>query len=277
MSIWLNLLRENIKVDDFLNYTNREMQAITIAKSIKNGQIAIVGTGLPLIGASLAKRIFAPDCYLIVESGMMDCAPLEVPRSVGDNRLMGHCSVQWPNFRYVGFQANEWLHGSDRIIAFIGGAQIDPFGNVNSTCIGDYLQPKVRFTGSGGANGIATFINTVIMMQHEKRRFIERTDYLTSVGWGGGGPNGRSELGLSADIGPQMVVTDRGIMKFDERSKRMYLAGFYETSSPEEIIENTGFEIDVSRAVKLDPPLSEVIRIIREEIDPKQVFIKWKK
>ena len=153
---------------DYTNYTNREMQAISIAKSISDGQIAIVGTGLPLIGAALAKRIYAPNCTLIVESGLMDCAPIEVPRSVGDIRLMAHCAVQWPNVRYVGFQANEWLHDTSRMVAFIGGAQIDAYGNVNSTCIGDYHNPVTRFTGSGGANGIATFVNTIIMMQDRK-------------------------------------------------------------------------------------------------------------
>lgn len=259
---------------DYTNYTNREMQAITIAKCIEDGQIAIVGTGLPLIGASLAKRVFAPGCRLIVESGLMDCAPIEVPRSVGDIRFMAHCGVQWPNVRYIGFQANEWLHDESRMIAFIGGAQIDPYGNVNSTSIGDYDKPKARFTGSGGANGIATFVNTVIMMQHEKRRFIEHVDYITSAGWGEGGADGRSKLGLPANRGPLMVVTDCGVMKFDENTKRMYLAGYFETSSIEEVMENTGFEIDVSRAVRLDPPSPEVIKMIREEIDPKQVFIK---
>ncbi len=168
---------------DYTNYTNREMQAISIAKSISDGQIAIVGTGLPLIGAALAKRIYAPNCTLIVESGLMDCAPIEVPRSVGDIRLMAHCAVQWPNVRYVGFQANEWLHDTSRMVAFIGGAQIDAYGNVNSTCIGDYHNPVTRFTGSGGANGIATFVNTIIMMQHEKRRFMDKIDYVTSAGW----------------------------------------------------------------------------------------------
>ncbi len=246
---------------DYTNYTNREMQAISIAKSISDGQIAIVGTGLPLIGAALAKRIYAPNCTLIVESGLMDCAPIEVPRSVGDIRLMAHCAVQWPNVRYVGFQANEWLHDTSRMVAFIGGAQIDAYGNVNSTCIGDYHNPVTRFTGSGGANGIATFVNTIIMMQHEKRRFMDKIDYVTSAGW-------------IANRGPQMVVTDRGIMKFDEQTKRMYLYGYYETSSPEDIIENTGFEIDVSKAVKIDPPTPDIIKIIREEIDPKQAFIK---
>ena len=258
---------------DYTNYTNREMQAISIAKSISDGQIAIVGTGLPLIGAALAKRINAPNCTLIVESGLMDCAPIEVPRSVGDIRLMAHCAVQWPNVRYVGFQANEWLHDTSRMVAFIGGAQIDAYGNVNSTCIGDYHNPVTRFTGSGGANGIATFVNTIIMMQHEKRRFMDKIDYVTSAGWIDG-PDGRAKVGLPANRGPQMVVTDRGIMKFDEQTKRMYLYGYYETSSPEDIIENTGFEIDVSKAVKIDPPTPDIIKIIREEIDPKQAFIK---
>jgi len=253
---------------DYTNYTNREMQAISIAKSISDGQIAIVGTGLPLIGAALAKRIYAPNCTLIVESGLMDCAPIEVPRSVGDIRLMAHCAVQWPNVRYVGFQANEWLHDTSRMVAFIGGAQIDAYGNVNSTCIGDYHNPVTRFTGSGGANGIATFVNTIIMMQHEKRRFMDKIDYVTSAGWIDG-PDGRAKVGLPANRGPQMVVTDRGIMKFDEQTKRMYLYGYYE-----DIIENTGFEIDVSKAVKIDPPTPDIIKIIREEIDPKQAFIK---
>lgn len=258
---------------NYNNYTNKEMQAVTIAKEIKDGQIVVVGTGLPLIGASLAKRVFTPNAILIVESGLMDCAPIEVPRSVGDNRLMAHCSVQWPNYRFIGFEANEWLHHGERMIAFIGGAQIDPYGNVNSTCIGDYHHPKTRFTGSGGANGIATYINTVIMMQHEKRRFIDKIDYITSPGYIDG-PDGRAKKGLPTDRGPIAVVTDRGVMRFDEKTKRMYLAGYYPTSSVEDIIENTGFDIDVSRAVPLEAPSADVIKMIREEIDPGQAFIQ---
>lgn len=256
----------------YTDYTNKEMQAVTIAKQIKDGQVVIVGTGLPLIGASLAKRAFAPNCNLIVESGLMDCSPIEVPRSVGDCRFMAHCATQWPNIRFVGFETNEWLHDNDRLVAFIGGAQIDPYGNVNSTCIGDYYKPKTRFTGSGGANGIATYANTIIMMQHQKRRFIDKIDYVTSPGWMGG-PGGREKNGLPGNRGPLMVVTDRGVMKFDEKTKRMYLAGYYPTSSPEDIIENTGFDIDVSRAVALEAPSLEVIRMLREEIDPGHAFI----
>ncbi len=258
---------------NYNNYTNKEMQAVTIGRQIKDGQIAIVGTGLPLIGATLAKRIFAPNCQLIVESGLMDCNPIQVPRSVGDNRFMAHCAVQWPNVRFIGFEANELLHDRDRLVGIIGGAQIDPYGNVNSTSIGDYHNPKTRFTGSGGANGIATYANTIIMMQHEKRRFINTVDYVTSPGWMDG-PGGRERAGLPGNRGPLMVVTDRGILKFDEETKRMYLAGYYETSSPEDVIENTGFDIDVSRAVLIEPPTPEIIKMIREEIDPGQAFIK---
>jgi len=267
------LNREGEIMANYSNYTNKEMQAITIAKIIEDGQIVIVGTGLPLIGASLAKRVFAPNCKLIVESGLMDCSPIEVPRSVGDNRFMDHCSVQWPNVRFIGFETNEWLHDEKRMIAFIGGAEIDPYGNVNSTSMGDYNHPKTRFTGSGGANGIATFVNTVIMMQHEKRRFTDKIDYITSPGWIDG-PEGRAKKGLPTNRGPIAVVTDRGVMKFDEKTKRMYLHGYYPTSSPEDVKENTGFEIDVTRAVPLEAPDPEVIRMIREEIDPGQAFIK---
>ena len=260
-------------MSDYSNYTKQEMQAYAIAKNIHENQIVIVGTGLPLIGASLAKRVVCPSCHLIVESGLMDCDPIEVPRSVGDNRFMAQCGVQWPNVRFVGFEANEWLHDEDRLVAFIGGAQIDPYGNVNSTCIGDYHNPKTRFTGSGGANGIATYCNTVIMMQHQKRRFIDKIDYVTSLGWADG-PGGREKAGVPGNRGPLMVVTDLGIMKFDEVTKRMYLAYYYPFSSPELVKENTGFDVDVSRSELMEGPSEEIIRIIREEIDPGQAFIK---
>ncbi|WP_330637145.1 CoA-transferase [Acidaminobacter sp. JC074] len=255
-------------------YTNREMQAVSIARLIHDDQIAVVGTGLPLIGASIAKRLFAPTCHLIVESGIMDCNPKEVPTSVADCRLMANGSVLWDQYRYFGFQTNSMRYENIDLLAFIGGAQIDPYGNVNSTCIGDYHQPKTRFTGSGGANGIATFFNTVIMMQHEKRRFVKSVDYLTSPGWIDG-PDGRKKSGLPSNRGPQAVVTDLGIMKFDDQTKRMYVDQYYPGVSLDQIIENTGFDIDVSRARQADPPSRQVIELIRTEVDPHKVFIKY--
>jgi len=263
-------------MSDYTKYTKQEMQAYAIAKSIKENQIVIVGTGLPLIGASLAKRAICPSCHPIVESGLMDCDPVEVPRSVGDNRFMAHCAVQWPNIRFVGFEANEWLHDEDRLVAFIGGAQIDPYGNVNSTCIfgkGDYLQPTTRFTGSGGANGIATYCNTIIMMQHQPpkpaacKKQLPKPKIHPTRGFA-------PRAGLPGNRGPQMVVTDLGIMKFDDETKRMYCAYMFPGVTPEIIQENTGFEIDCSRAETFEAPPAEIIRLIREEIDPGQAFIK---
>jgi glutaconate CoA-transferase subunit B len=255
-----------------MDYSNKELQAVMIARQIKNGQTVVVGTGLPLIGASLAKKTYTPHCYLIVESGLMDCRPKEVPSSVADLRFMANAAVLWEQFRYFGFQSNISRYEDIDLISFIGGAQIDPYGNLNSTCIGDYHMPKNRFTGSGGANGIATFFNTIIMMQHQKRRFVDKIDYMTSPGWING-PNGRKEKGLPEDRGPQAVVTDLGIMKFDPETKRMYVAEYYPGVTLEQIIENTGFEIDVSRAVQSEAPEPEVIKVLREEIDPSGVFI----
>ena len=229
---------------DYTKYTKQEMQAYAIAKNIEENQIVIVGTGLPLIGASLAKRAVCPSCHPIVESGLMDCSPVEVPRSVGDLRFMAHCAVQWPNIRFVGFEANEWIHDADRLVAFIGGAQIDPYGN-----------------------------DTIIMMQHQKRRFMDKIDYITSCGWMDG-PGGRERAGLPGNRGPKMVVTDLGIMKFDDETKRMYLAYYYPFSSPEMVQENTGFEVDVSRAQLMEGPGEDIIKLIRTEIDPGQAFIK---
>ena len=134
-----------------------------------------------------------------------------------------------------------------------------------------FLVPSGLITG--GANGIATYCNTIIMMQHQKRRFMEKIDYITSCGWMDG-PGGREKVGLPGNRGPQMVVTDLGIMKFDEETKRMYLAYYYPFSSPEMVQENTGFEVDVSRAELMEGPGPEIIKLIREEIDPGQAFIK---
>ncbi|MGN0984253.1 MAG: CoA-transferase subunit beta [Gemmiger sp.] len=254
-------------------YTKSEIQAYTIARMIQPEQVVIVGTGLPLVGAILAKKKFQPSCTLIVESGLMDFNPIETPRSVSDLRSMTHCAVPCPPFRYLGFQANELLHDSQRLIGFIGGAAVDPYGNVSATYIGgDYHHPKTRFPGSGGANGIASFVNTIIMMVHEKRRFVEEMPYITSPGWLQG-PGSREAAGLPANRGPMAVVTDLGVMKFDEQTRRMYLYGYYPSTTPEEVQANTGFALDVSRAILLEEPDEDSLRLLRTQVDPTGIFL----
>lgn len=254
-------------------YTPTEIQAYTVATMIKPNQIIIVGTGLPLVGAVLAKRYLQPSCTLIVESGLMDCRPNSLPRSVSDLRSMANCSVPCPPFRYLGFQANELIHDNSRLIGFIGGAAVDPHGNVSSTCIGDYFHPKLRLPGSGGANGIASFCDTIIIMPHNKKNFVEAVNYITSPGYLTGA-SGRAACGLPVNRGPKCVVSNLGVMKFDQENKYMYLAGYYPFTSPEEIQKNTGFALDISQAVKLPAPSKDIVRILQKEIDPERIFLE---
>ncbi|MCD8067558.1 MAG: CoA-transferase subunit beta, partial [Lachnospiraceae bacterium] len=165
-----------------MKWTSRQMIAIALARQVEDHKAYIVGTGLPLIGATLAKNTHAPNARLIFESGVFEGCPQEVPKSVSDLRVNSGASVLWPQYRYYGFQTLSAI--TNKIDAgFIGGAQIDPYGNINSTCIGEYGRQTNHFSGSGGANGIATFCDTIIIMTHQKRRFVEKVDYITSPGW----------------------------------------------------------------------------------------------
>jgi glutaconate CoA-transferase subunit B len=246
------------------------MMAVALARQLKDYGTYIIGTGLPLIGAALAKSTHAPHAHLIFETALFEGNPLEVPTSVSDLRINHNASVLWPQYRYFGF---EILASSRKAIdaGFLGGAQIDPYGNLNSTCIGPYTHPLTRFTGSGGANGIATFCDTIIVMKHQKRRFVNKVDYITSPGWIDG-PSGREKVGLDPSKGPRTVVTELGILHFDPDSRRMYLAEYFPGVTPEAIQENTGFALDLSRATKASPPEAEVLKILREKVDPCRIM-----
>lgn len=254
-----------------MKWTKRQMMAVRMAREIKNGKTYITGTGLPLIAVSLAKNMHAPDACVILETGYIDPTMGEVPTSVSDLRVTSKTSVIWPQYSYFGYQKISSVRGQVEA-GIIGGAQIDPFGNLNSTCIGDYWAPDHRFTGSGGANGIATYCNTFIVMKHEKKRFSKQVDYVTSPGWIDG-PDGREKVGLPPNHGPRLVITEMGVMRFDEKTKRIYLAEHYPDVSIEEIVENTGFEMDVSKAVESEPPTNEEMTLLLEKIDPQRFMI----
>lgn len=252
-----------------MNYTAKQMMAVALAREVEDGKTYIIGTGLPLIGGVLAKNTHAPNVHLIFETGLLEGNPQEVPTSVSDLRINYQSSVLWPQYRYFGYQALAARRG--QIAAgFLGGAQIDPYGNLNSTSIGDYYRPETRFSGSGGANGIATYCDTVIIMKHEKRRFVERVDYITSPGWIDG-PDGRKNRGLDPEKGPRAVITELGVLRFGP-DKRMYLAELFPGVTPETVIEKTGFKLDVSRAVPAQPPLPEVLRVLEERVDPMRLM-----
>ena len=251
-----------------LEYNPTEIMAITAGRMVKNGDVVFCGTGLAQIAATVAKKMYAPESIIFFETGGIDTALPELPMSVADLRVMYKTSMNAGLLESFSILSHRKVHSK----AFLGAAQIDKFGNLNSTCIGDYWHPSVRFSGSGGACDAACLAaEIIIFMQHEKRRFVEKVDYLTSPGWLSG-PDARRQAGLQRG-GPTAVVTDLGVMKFDENTKEMYLFEYHPGVSPEQIKESTSFEIDVSRAVESKPVTKEELRLLREEIDPQHLII----
>jgi glutaconate CoA-transferase subunit B len=249
-------------------YTDSEMMALSAGRFIKNGDIVFAGTGLSMLAATAAKRIYAPKAVIFFETGGIDPTLDEIPMAVSDSRVMSGTALNSGLIEAFSIVGHRKLH----TIAFLGAAQIDKYGNLNTTSIGDYRKPKTRFSGSGGACDAASFASGVItFMKHEKKRFVEKLDYLTSVGWYKGGDS-RQRLSLERG-GALAVVTDLCITRFDEETKEMYLAEFYPGVDIERILENTGFDIDTSRAVAAVAPSPEELRILREEVDPQRLIL----
>jgi glutaconate CoA-transferase subunit B len=194
----------------------------------------------------------------------------EVPLAVGDPRVMYRTAVNGSLLDAFATMQNRTT--GRRVVGILGAAQIDPYGNLNSTVIGDYDAPRVRFSGSGGAADVASFVSrTIIFMQHEKRKFVPEVDYLTSPGWLSGG-DARRQAGLS-EGGPHLVITNMAIMGFDAADHRMFLKAIYPGVHVSDIIQNTGFDIDVSRVESTPPPSEKELRILRHICDPQKLIL----
>jgi len=251
-----------------LEYSPMEIMAITAGRMVKNGDVIFCGTGLSIIAAAVAKKMYAPESIIFFETGGIDTALPELPMSVADLRVMYQTSINTGLLESFSILSHTKVQSK----AFLGAAQIDKFGNLNSTCIGDYQHPSVRLSGSGGACDAACLAaEVVIFMQHEKRRFVEKVDYLTSPGWLSG-PRAREKAGLHRG-GPTAVITNLGVMKFDERTKEMYLYEYHPGINPQQIKESTNFDIDISRATKSKIVTKEELRLLREEVDPQKLII----
>ena len=251
------------------DYTLTELMAVAAAREIRDGEIVFAGTGLPMLGSMLAQHTHAPNCVIIFEAGTVDSRLAHLPMSVGDARAMRYASTAGGLFDIFATV----LQTGHIDVGFLSGAQIDKFGNINATAVGDYRRPDVRFTGSGGSGDIACLSKrTVIMARHEKRRLPDRVDYITSPGWIDG-PDGRQQSSLAWG-GPSVIVTTMGIMRFDDKTKEAYLATYHPGITPESVRENTGFSLDISRAAETEMPTGEEIRILRDIVDPERVFLR---
>jgi len=251
-------------------YTLREMMAVAAAREIQDGEIVFCGTGISMLAAMAAKHICAPNSVVFFETGSVDARPEEVPMAVADPRVMLGAAVHGSLADAFGFMQNRFT--GSKVVGILGAAQIDPFGNLNSTVIGDYSDPKVRFSGSGGACDVGSFVHrTIIFMQQEKRKFVPRLDYLTCPGWLDG-PDGREKAGLSPG-GPSVVVTNMGVFRFDADTRRMYLAGCYPGISTQEILAHMDFSVDIDMAETITPPTDSELSILRERCDPQRLIL----
>ncbi len=251
-------------------YTPKEIMTIMAAREIKNDDIVFSGTGISMLAAMAAKKINAPGSVIFFETGAMDSLLEEIPFAVADPRIMYWAAAN--SSLADAFATMQNRITGDRVIAILGAAQIDVYGNLNTTCIGDYFSPDIRFSGSGGGCDVASFVpRCIAFMQHEKRKFVNQLDYLTSPGQLGG-RDARRRAGLRPG-GVSVVVTNLGIMRFDKDTGRMYLDQFYPGTSPENILEHTEFDMDVSRAGQADPPTEAELTILREECDPQRLIL----
>ena len=253
------------------DYTTQELMCSRAAKELKNGDVVFVGIGVPSLAVNLANRMHAPGICMIYESGAVGCVPNRLPISIGDPCLVTGSLAVVPMLDVF----NLYLQRGLIDVGFLGGAQVDRFGNINSTVIGDYAKPKVRLPGSGGACEIATLgKKVVIVISNTKRNFPERVDFVTSPGYLGGGRE-RQALGLSG--GPELAITDMGVYRFDEKTREMVLISLHPGITEAKIRENVGWDLKVAKDLtETPPPTKEEIRIIREELDPQGIFLKSK-
>lgn len=252
-----------------MNFTSNEQMTIMAAREIKNGDIVFCGTGISMVAAMAAKHIHAPESIIFFETGSIDSSLEDIPLAVSDPRVM--CGGSLNGTLLDAFSTMQNRTTGNRVIGIVGAAQIDRFANLNTTVIGEYHSPLVRLAGSGGSCDVASFApRLLVFMKHEKRRFVPKLDYLTSPGYIDG-PQGRQRAGLPERIATT-VITDMGIIRFDPDSAGIYLDRCYRGIVPETILENTGFELDISRAVPAAPPTHNELEILRKKCDPEGYF-----
>jgi len=246
------------------------------SREVADNEIVFAGTGLPMVAIMLAQKTHAPNLKLIFEAGTLDGRPPEIPTSVGDARCEMGASRSSGLYDAFSIAQRGYVD-----LGYLGGAEVDVYGNVNTTCIGDYLNPELRLTGSGGNPDINSFARrTVFIMVHEKRRFVEHVSYITSPGWRvkkwprGEFVHRRELYGAAYRGGPSAVISTAGVFRFDEESGRMYLDTCHPGKTPEAIRDMCQFDLDITRVKgETELPTREELRIIHEVLDPHEIFI----
>ena len=252
-----------------LSYSSAELMIINAARLLRDGDVVFVGVGQPNLACNLAKRTHAPNLVMIYEAGVIGAEPARLPLSIGDPTLVsGALSV----VSMYDIFAN-YLQRGNVDVGFMGGAQIDKYGNINATVIGDYAQPKVRLPGSGGSQEIAAWANRCyIMTPHQKRRFPEKVDFMTSAGF----LSGRKEREATGVRGGGMlaVVTDIGMLEPDETGE-MVLTALHPGKTVEQAKENTGWDLVAVDELRTTDLVTDFeLQILRNDLDPNGIYLK---
>ena len=253
-----------------ISYSSAELMIVNAARLLQDNDVVFVGVGQPNLACNLAKRTHAPNLVMIYEAGVIGAEPARLPLSIGDPTLV--CGSLAVVSMYDIFTL--YLQRGNVDVGFMGGAQIDKFGNINATSIGtDYAHPKTRLPGSGGSQEIAAWANRCyIMTPHQKRRFPEKVDFMTSAGFLGG-RNERTATGVRGS-GIVGVVTDLGFLEPDENGE-LILTALHPGKTAEQARQNTDWDLKVGTKLKTTESVTEnELRILREELDPNKIYLK---
>jgi glutaconate CoA-transferase subunit B len=251
------------------DYSKTELMICVAARLFEDSTTCFIGTGIPMLAAMLASKTTAPNIVPVFEFGGLGAILEELPRAVGEARTfhkgisaLGICDTMETAQRgFIDY-------------GFLGGAQIDPYGNLNSVVIGDHDRPKVRLPGSGGGNDVGSLCwQTIAIMQHDARRFVPQVDFVTTPGFLSG-PGAREAAGLPRGTGPMAVVSTLALMDFDPDTCRMRLKSLHPGVTVDEVTASTGFDLVIPQEVGQNaPPSKEELRLLREEIDPTGFYI----
>ncbi len=250
-----------------VNYTASELLAVMSARLLKDGQIVFAGVGVPLLAATLAQGLHCPGLTILFEGGVIGpiIEPGKLPPSTNEQRCTKSANMVLGSTDVLLLLQRGYVD-----LGFMGGAQIDQYGNLNSSFIGDPARPKTRLPGTGGGNDIASLAQMIVAMKHEKRRFVDKVDFVTSPGFLRGGTS-RRDSGLPAG-GMYRVVTDLGIFGFDDTTRRMKIVALHPGVSVAAVQENTGFELAAAPDMAVtDPPTERELEFLRR-LDPERLY-----
>lgn len=250
------------------DYTAAELLSVMSARILEDGKVLFAGVGIPLLAATLAQRMHAPHLTILFEGGVIGpfIEPGKLPPSTNEARTARKANMVPTSTDVLLLLQRGYVD-----YGFMGGAQVDQYGNLNSSVIGDPRRPKVRLPGSGGGNDIASLAKMIVAMPHEKKRFVERVDFVTSPGYLDGGTSRRDAGLITGSM--HKVITDLCIFGFDEESRRMRLEALHPGVRVEQMLENTGFRPIVPDKVDVTEPPTEEELAILNELDPDRMYL----